>query len=526
MSKNVNRSFLPDTYSELIQNKIFRRIAKICLNDSLYLGRGEKSDVPGSKYLWDIDYCLPYRLQLAYLVFAILQIHYLQWDLTEVVIPFFEISVNIYSVMFVAVYIITICAYLFNIFLSWKENIATSVINIILVFATWYGLKNGAPYFETYILSTAIQIGLITIHSTVLYIFSKKHYKKWGKFYATVEEENAEYENFYEETLKIIEDSWALNDYSLWWKMPKYKQSLVSGKKYKEKHSGLFKYSNTENYDYYDIIEKKQVKGSEITDYLKFYDKYYSISEVPAVDYFDVLNHIKRDGFKTIYPFNIDEAVKRECVILAVKCRCVLQHSFNRKRDEYVTSSPTQDQIDAARDSINEQYDNRERTHNLWESGLDYTTEQMIDAKGLTAEMWDESERSRNLRQSDLNNYINKNTHTTHDSNESHHGHSKEYSEIFMYIVDGCVFYNDKCEKLEKNETGVWASDLFEFDEHKSVNYYHTRQEEIEATIHYLMKNDLQFSQNLIVNTWKGRTELSAKIIHSFCNDNNRYFDK
>lgn len=504
-------------YEDLIQKSFFKKLMVICQHDDTYSYIGSKIRTMSETWFFKC-----YKFQLVFLFFELLQKYYLHWNLSEAVIPWLNIPVDVHNLLFYAVHIIAILGYLVNIISDTRDCGIASVLNIAVVIATMKFVKNGLPYYEIILAGIAIQAVISIIENLYLLKFINYVVKKNKKELGETTEKYDLYEEHYNETIQVLSkeyEGYGKSDYltgkprEFWWQNHQYKTALMSGEKWPYSHRGSYEKVKVEEYDYWNPVDKTNVKGKTTTKTTKCYDKDYIMHDVDSLHYNSVWNHIRRDNFKPICRFDMYNATHGgACNVTAVECICRVTTKNDVDTDDYVRSAPTQSQIDEARDRINEKYDDRERWQNLGEYGRYYTTEQMVNEKGLTAEMWEKSQLSKNWRETDVNNYISKNTKISRDSSSYRgNGFTKEYSAVIAYIVDGCVLYNPQLEK------DLWVPDGYTLKEND--NYYKNRQEEIEAMLHYLIKNNHEFKKELIETVWDDSSEMASKIMHTFSED-------
>ncbi len=507
-------SKIPQSFSELKKDKTFAKLLQVCRKDNRFFSDNKRYSEHNSET--DTIFLLPYRAQLAYLIFAVLQTNYLRWDLENFILPLIKVSVNLYPIMRGTAFVISILVCLINIVFEWKKNTIISVLNISIIIATWYLIMHDAPYFESFALSTAIQIILTVIHSFMLQIIAHKELKKWKILGLENHKLNTEDEKFYNETIKEIEENWGIASSCAWWGNNKFTDSLAEGENFLKNHEYVYTLQNVKKYDYYNNLEKSQVKGTQTDKYKKHYTKTYIIHKLPDDLRKNIQKNIILKNFKPLYPVDIDSAFLENGRLFAIECKCRADYYAEHRYEGVNSSSPAQSDIDAARTRINQRYDDRERLHNLIESGRDYTNEQMINIKGLTQELWTESEISKNLRQRDINNYISDNTKVNNESYGSSRNNSKTYSEILMYIVNDYIFYNPSPNAYQKEEKYIWADPGFELDTIQSKNHYDSYSDTVEAATYYLMKSDSEFAHHTIERLWRDNTKMVSRIMHTY----------
>ncbi len=514
MNLNID-SKIPQSFSELKNDSVFCKLMQICQKDMHYISNRERYYAYGTK---DFSTCffLPYRMQLAYIIFLVLNVYCLHWDLRDVMLPVLNVSVNLYPFIQVCVFIISIIVCLLNFMCDWKEYAVVSILNIAVIIVTWRLVFNDAPYFDTIVLSTALQIILTVIHSFLKMIITRKRFKEYDLLFKENHEQNEEAENFYNEAIKEIEEKWGVMSSRVWWGDNDFKHTLTSGKDFLEDHFYVYGLTNYKKYDYYNPMEKSYVRGTEIDSYEKCYTKKYIIHQVPEALRKEVQKNIKQENFSPLYPIDIDLAFLGNGRILAIECKCSATYYQEHKDNSISSTAPSQSDIDEARTRIDQKYDDKERIHNLFESGVDCTTDEMIDRKGLTNELWEESEISRQLREREVDNYIRNNTKTEPKSYSRKSDNTKTYSEIFMYIVNGYVFYNSSPDAYKKDEKGIWADTGFVFESSESNNNYDSYINSVEAAVSFLMKNDFEFSQTIVKRLLCDNSRLASKVMHTY----------
>ena len=512
---DINTLFkIPQSFSELKKDRMFSKILQICKNDNRHIADNKRYSEFDNEL--DTYFLLPYRAQLAYLIFAVLHINYLKWDLTNVMLPLIDVYINLYPIMRGCVFCISIIVCLINIVFSWKKNIIVSLLNISIIIITWYLIMHNAPYFETFAISTAVQIFLTVIHSVFLQIAPRKELKKYKILSKENQNQNEKSEKFYKETIKEIEENWGITSSHEWWGNNKFMDSLADGEKFLDEHKYVYKLSKIENYDFYNSIEKSQVKGTQTDSFEKHYTKKYIIHKIPKELWSDVRKNIKQKKFSALYPVDIDTAFLNNERILAIECRCYANYYAEHRYEGVNSTSPSQSDIDAARTRINQKYDDRERLHNLIESGIDYTNEEMINRKGLTQDLWEESQIGKNLRDRDVNNYIYDNTKLNKESYDYSKNDTKTYSEILMYVVNDYIFYNRAVDSYQKEEKYIWADPGFELDTIRSCNLYDSYSDTVEAAIYHLLKSDSEFAHHTVERIWRDNTKMTARIMHTY----------
>ncbi len=403
--------------------------------------------------------------------------------------------------------------------------------NSIIVVITYICLR----FFYTKIFYTVlISVAIQSVISGVFYYFNTIHKLKKAKeeTYVAVsktKQKISESEEYFNKARLMLEERVALCNAELqrrgaspvyplghiWWEKNIYWPIPVSY------YSDLFgdehcaRYKSSASYEKYDMVTG-EVIGRTDHDYTLQIHKEFFMFEVPKYKNADIFAHMKEKKFESLFS-NVPAFDINTCDIYALGCRWIKYDSDRTETTIHV--SPTQSQIDNARRSINQSRDADERLHNAFYKGVALTTDEMFYATGGKGVSWQEQMISDNQRRNDLDKFIKNNTYD--DVSYGGSTHKNENSAVFMYIINGVVFYT-------KEPPFCNISDRYTLD--SESKWFHSREEEIEAAILHLVLKEPRISRVIVGNIWNSFGETSdkeqiyARILHRFVDTES--FDK
>lgn len=407
----------------------------------------------------------------------------------------------------------------------------SGVFNFVTTIATYILVRFlNFPILATLLVCVTLQFILRTIALLDLKRKDEKMAESGLKEEQEKSEAFAQYEQFYEKVrkdaemrMKICSDELLkrgiqpeFHKRKFWWQNKDLKKRLHrSGKLLDDAHISRYKCEQTfDEYDY-----RGDVVGKTNHEHTRIIDKRFFLTVIPKGDHKHILRHIREGKFQCLGAPSVDLSFLDYYEIQAIGCKwTILDHTNS---ETTIRHTPTASEIEKARSQIESSRNADERVYNAFTKGVDLTMDELFYVTGGCGASLEEQMYSSNLKSNDLDKYIKRNTYD--DVSHSNASYQKEGIAVFLYVIGEDLYFSTEppYAKVGKN---------YYYDGGK--NSIDTREQEIEAALHYLLSSDVKLANNLLNKIMGGLTteyqeQLASKVFHSVATSTeyyNKYF--
>lgn len=507
---------------EIKKDALFQDLAQVCRNDEKYQKNSEFSN--GTYYkgysIYNYDF-LPHVAGhlVPFVIFIVFYFVYVKIG----ILPEWIFRIVFFAAHLCSAVMAFIDAGFHSIFeFSCVFNFVTTIASYILIRFLNF------PILTTLLVCVSLQFALRIVALLDLKHKDDKMTNEGLKEDREKAEKFIEYAKFYDKVIKDAEMRIKICSVELlrrgvqpdfhkrrfWWQNNDLKNRLFrSGKLLDDPHISRYKCEQTlDEYDY-----RGNYVGKTNHKYTEIIDKRFFLTVIPKGDHRHILRHIEDGKFQCLgYP-SVDLSFLDCYEIRAIGCKWTILE--NTKSETIVRNTPTASEIEKARSQIENSRNADERLYNAFTKGVDLTMDELLYVTGGRGVSLEEQMYASNLKSNDLDKYIKSNTHD--EVKHSNLSNQKEGITVFLYVIGEDIYFSTEPPYAKAGKDYYYDGGKYGID---------TRDQEIEAAIHYLLSSDVKLANNLLSKIMGGQEneyqeQLASKIFHSVAGSST-YFDK